>query len=42
MKNNKNLSLRSIRILKINRKARKLLSFGASVIVIEREKEDPS
>ena len=41
IKNNKNLSLRSLRILKINRSAReKLDSFdvNVSVIVIEGEK----
>ena len=41
MKNNKNLSLRSVRILKIKRTA-KSDSVGVSVTVIEREKEDPS
>jgi hypothetical protein len=38
MKNNKNLSLRSVRIVKINRSARaKLDSFDVNVTVIERE-----
>jgi hypothetical protein len=41
MKNNKNLSLRSVRILKINRRAKKLLdSFvGVTVIGYRREKD---
>jgi len=38
MKNNKNLSLRSVRIVKINRSARvKLDSFDVNTIVIERK-----
>lgn len=39
MKNNKNLSLRSVRIVKINRLARAKYSFDVNTIVIEREKE---
>jgi hypothetical protein len=42
MKNNKNLSLRSVRILKINRSAiERLDSFGANInTVIEEDPED--
>jgi hypothetical protein len=39
MKNNKNLSLRSVRILKINRRAKKSDSFDVSVTVVEGKKE---
>jgi hypothetical protein len=44
MKNNKNLSLRSVRILKIKRTAKKLLnSLDVSVIVVGyRRGSDPS
>jgi hypothetical protein len=39
MKNNKNLSLRSVRIVKINRLARAKAAFEVSMTVIEREKD---
>lgn len=41
MKNNKNLSLRSVRIVKINRSATRLLSYGANInTVMEEDPED--